>query len=1799
MLSYSSSSRHSVTETPTLRYWSAFFTIGTLQEDIPLAQMEVLKEKLRNGEHHSLSPECKYTIHDGSKQWKIFGIRLSEKSRVLFMQDQGQFLLLDYLPNHEYETSPFMDRAYFKKFVKNMGLSEAAAWDIGFECPSENLFLGAGPVGFKMTWVDKQKFITLDDQQGTIYNSSTPLIVQGPPGVGKSIVGTDWFYNEIQSAQSEEEQHFAYISKGAEIVDREKTRYQQQAMSQSAFCKVSFIVGHMLYGKDFWSIQNSLGWIGQNLRSYPALQTWSEARVFQEFTLLYAFRGDFQKYIEIRGARNFNAEEMKALALFFRFFCESILETKDSVEGFKWPEANLGRQKAMLIDEGQNFTVPEILALLSLTDAQNIIILQDPKQNQSFQGVETFHILPAIYFALSGKTFSDTILLSHQYRCKKENLEFANDLLRVKYELLGGVTLKGDGLIPIPIDMPESGEVRWLNSLFDLGALGDIFTPGSCEWAIITRPEKVAEAKAFFGGDTMVLTLEQAQGIDLKLPILWQAINRESFNKVPVSELRRIASKSSPLSLSLVREHCPYDDAINAVGGAVTAVTRGSEGVFIIEAEPLPNEKSVQVFFDCIKKPKYTNLTRPCTIVLTVSTREEWEARIRSSMLQNHRDLAREWFERHISSQSAGLAFEQWCENQGLDPAPLALRTEDIRKDDADKDSATESSPSAGSSSQKFQSKISPDKRKKAVRPLLNVDQIQRYQTAFIDSRSKTPVTSIFKGTELNLERFHAVFFGKNREGYSFFDYLISPTHLLSAKYQAAFKRDICGYTKFVAQLGFEFFLKSCPTELLHLLELREIDIGEGPIPTTSEALAQLSTDPKVFEVLKTLLEAKLFAGIKTPSQKEVIREKFLSPPFIDYLTQYSQRYKGLLDFLSIPVPLALGAAEAAPSEMKLKKEGAHTTASPLTSLETEQDESTLSKKLLENSVEQLKKSCNRYDGKPTQKSLEYFKNMMNQMKDVVKMAIQKKISESLIQIQEAYGSMREKHPSIPPFEDYMILFFISFIDTLPNSTQESSFLEDSQMIHFIIHEMKVPLHNGQLHLKERSKQITSNILMHAIMKNHIAIAKIFIEAGFDPLIQDFAGMNALTLAAQSSNCGSLLKAMMTQLNNKGTLAKGLSYVVTQATTEGNALILSLRAQQPRNALILIKAGSDILYQSPLDGATALFLSTQFHYSNLVDQILHRVAEAQISLEEQQAYFNSRIKGGGSVLDLCMNADLRYRDLKIAQKLVAAGADPLAIQSTGMNALLFAAQMPECEELLGVMIRQLEVKGTLAKGLGYALTQPEAEGTALILSLRTQQPQNASILIEAGSDIFYQSPLDGATSLILAGQFHYTYLVELILNRVKAAKVSQEKKQAYLNRRVKGGSTALELALSADLRYRDLQIAQILIAAGADPLATQSTGINALLFAAQTPDCEEQLSAMITQLRATGNLLEALNYVVTQAASGGNALILSLRTQQRQNAKILIEAGSDIFYQSSFDGATALILATQCNYPELVEYILNKVKEAIIPEADKQAYLESRTRGVSTALEIALSADQRYINIAEMLIAAGANPCREHPTGVPGLILAAQAPNCENLLRAMIKKLRDRETLVEGLKYVVTEHETEGNALILSLRTQQPQNASILIEAGSDIFYQSSFDGATALILAAQLGYRQIVNHILNEIRNVSLEQRICALNAQDRDGDTALFAAILGGFFDIAEQLVDAGVEVTHCKILERSPIMRVDKSSHPGLWEKMTLQMRTAEQETDRTDLGLSSTQIPVTFSQNSPVSGSGTSIVMRNKK
>ena len=111
----SSVSPSSPIETSTLRYWSAFFTLGALQEDIPQAQMEVLQAKLRSGEYRSLAAECKYTIHDGGKQWKIFGIRLNEKSRVLFMQDRGQFLLLDYLPNHEYETSPFTRCSSFSK----------------------------------------------------------------------------------------------------------------------------------------------------------------------------------------------------------------------------------------------------------------------------------------------------------------------------------------------------------------------------------------------------------------------------------------------------------------------------------------------------------------------------------------------------------------------------------------------------------------------------------------------------------------------------------------------------------------------------------------------------------------------------------------------------------------------------------------------------------------------------------------------------------------------------------------------------------------------------------------------------------------------------------------------------------------------------------------------------------------------------------------------------------------------------------------------------------------------------------------------------------------------------------------------------------------------------------------------------------------------------------------------------------------------------------------------------------------------------------------------------------------------------------------------------------------------------------------------------------------------------------------------------------------------------------------------------------------------------------------------------
>jgi len=700
-----------------IAFFTVFMALDTFMKRVSEEALAQIREKFKLLEESSITLQALdahklLTIQSGSKTWPVLAIKLNVKARVIAIQDGKRCILLDYLPNHEYKRSSFMDPQYIRThLIPLLGADdsedvsiqpyadEAEDVDTVFceqpESVMESKLTQIAPGSLQGMWMHNKQFVYLSDRQQAIYKAggSGPVIVQGDPGTGKSMVATDAL---IQLAQrhkcplltAEDAGSFgggdrpkssvAYVSKGQIIVDRTQKCYQKQTALDPD--RALFLVPlRDLYESTVYTLSQILSWIATHQRSYSALQHLSQENIFQELTCVFALKGDMKAYQKIRGAGCLSEDPLATLSHLvgiFKKFQSTVLDIYASVEGFQWPNHVIERFDSLIIDEAQNFTVPELLQLMAHSQTEDIFLMGDPKQTQFFCGTDTLHMLGPIYHHLFHKSIP-VFHLQRQYRCQPAILEFANLGLNLTYHLLQGVPSKDEGLIQGAIDHEgDRGEVRWFSSQKSFTLMLPTLKSDNCEWAVITCDQHMAEAQKFFGKSALILTAKQAQGLDLKLVVLYRIIDAEALSMIGSKDFRHITnriSKGESFPRTIHRGVSPYSVLISFLGRLFTSTTRASHGVWMVELEEGRSCSQRQSLNQVLHKQEYErDAERPCPLHFGKSTLAEWIEYIQYFAVQKEWAVVHQLFKTHIQAQSAeDINFTEWCSDHGMDlPTP-------------------------------------------------------------------------------------------------------------------------------------------------------------------------------------------------------------------------------------------------------------------------------------------------------------------------------------------------------------------------------------------------------------------------------------------------------------------------------------------------------------------------------------------------------------------------------------------------------------------------------------------------------------------------------------------------------------------------------------------------------------------------------------------------------------------------------------------------------------------------------------------------------------------------------------------------------------------------------------------------------------------------------------------------------------------------------------------------------------------------------------------------------------------------
>jgi ankyrin repeat protein len=382
------------------------------------------------------------------------------------------------------------------------------------------------------------------------------------------------------------------------------------------------------------------------------------------------------------------------------------------------------------------------------------------------------------------------------------------------------------------------------------------------------------------------------------------------------------------------------------------------------------------------------------------------------------------------------------------------------------------------------------------------------------------------------------------------------------------------------------------------------------------------------------------------------------------------------------------------------------------------------------------------------------------------------------------------------------------------------------------------------------------------------------------------------------------------------------------------------------------------------------------------------------------------------------------------------------------------------------------------------------------------------------------------------------------------------------------GTTALHWAVHWD----DQELADLLIRSGAALNASNDLGVTPLWLA-----CENGSPTMIERLLKAG-----ANANLT-LSSGETPLMMAARSGNVRGVKLLLSRGAQANAIDQAQGQTALMWATAERHSDVVQALLEAGadvharsrtwREVVLPAGGagtSRRNLAERTEGGYTALLFA--AQQGDIEIAKLLLAAGANVNDAAPAGTSALVVAAHSghgplaayllergadPNAAEagytalhvailhkdlqLVEALLSHGANPNTPIvkatpsrrASRDYALSLQMVGGTPLWLGAYFKEPDIMRALVAKGADP--KSKTPNGRTVLMAALDGRRVTEDEPAgpSEAGGSMMEAAKLALslgidvNAADADGNTVLHMAASRGFDAIIQLLATGGAQL------------------------------------------------------------------------
>lgn len=354
-------------------------------------------------------------------------------------------------------------------------------------------------------------------------------------------------------------------------------------------------------------------------------------------------------------------------------------------------------------------------------------------------------------------------------------------------------------------------------------------------------------------------------------------------------------------------------------------------------------------------------------------------------------------------------------------------------------------------------------------------------------------------------------------------------------------------------------------------------------------------------------------------------------------------------------------------------------------------------------------------------------------------------------------------------------------------------------------------------------------------------------------------------------------------------------------------------------------------------------------------------------------------------------------------------------------------------------------------------------------------------------------------------------------------------KEVNVNEKDWDDLTALITAASAG----HLDIAKILLKAGADVNANDKDGITALMEA-----------SIMGHDKIVNALIEAGAEVDYKSNSGVTALWLAAGENKVNVMKTLLKSHADASVTRS-DGITALMTASVAGHVDATRLLLEDDANPLAVDADGlTALMNASEKGATDVMKVliesatAAGSDSTYVDMMSttgfnaliigsahghtdavkyLINEAGADVNLVHENKVTALMYAAASGHVDTM----------KVLLEDGKVDINALHTNGGSALIEACTAGASEAITFLVESGASYDLIDN-DGVTPLMAIAAQGNITGVNTIVDALKkDIDAAQLTEHINLFSFSGGSAVMFAAAGGHSDAMKALIDLGADI------------------------------------------------------------------------